>query len=63
MGSPAPTMSRGSPSGIGIRPGSINPNLFQDQFYKFGSFGNPDAEVRRQRAGRTCTTASRSRGA
>lgn len=32
----------------GIRPGSINPNLFQDQIYKFGSFGNPDAEVRRR---------------
>src|SRR5262249_46584803 len=30
----------------GIRPGSINPNLFEDQAYKFGSFGNPDAEVR-----------------
>jgi L-rhamnose isomerase/sugar isomerase len=32
----------------GVRPGSINPNLFQDQIYKFGSFGNPDAGVRRQ---------------
>jgi L-rhamnose isomerase / sugar isomerase len=31
-----------------MRPGSINPNLFQDQAYKFGSFGNPDAAVRRQ---------------
>jgi L-rhamnose isomerase/sugar isomerase len=30
----------------GVRPGSINPNLFQDQRYKFGSFGNPDREVR-----------------
>ena len=30
----------------GIRPGSINPNLFEDQEYKFGSFGNPDAAVR-----------------
>ncbi len=30
----------------GIRPGSINPNVFQDQHYKFGSFGNPDAAVR-----------------
>ena len=26
--------------------GAINPNLFQDQVYKFGSFGNPDAEIR-----------------
>jgi L-rhamnose isomerase / sugar isomerase len=30
----------------GVQPGSINPNLFQDQIYKFGSFGNPDADVR-----------------
>jgi L-rhamnose isomerase/sugar isomerase len=30
----------------GVRPGSINPNLFEDQQYKFGSFGNPDAGVR-----------------
>jgi L-rhamnose isomerase/sugar isomerase len=30
----------------GIRPGAINPNLFQDQAYKHGSFGNPDAAVR-----------------
>ncbi len=32
----------------GVRPGSINPNLFQDQAYKHGSFGNPDATVRRE---------------
>ena len=30
----------------GIGPGSVNPNLFQDQHYKFGSFANPDADVR-----------------
>lgn len=30
----------------GIQPGSINPNLFQDQHYKFGSFGNPDPAIR-----------------
>jgi L-rhamnose isomerase/sugar isomerase len=30
----------------GIGPGAINPNLFQDQRYKFGSFGNPDADAR-----------------
>jgi L-rhamnose isomerase/sugar isomerase len=29
-----------------VSPGSINPNLFQDQQYKFGSFGNPDPVVR-----------------
>src|ERR1041384_3908372 len=31
----------------GVRVGSINPNTFQDQIYKHGSLGNPDAEVRR----------------
>ncbi|MGH9529062.1 MAG: TIM barrel protein [Terriglobales bacterium] len=31
---------------LGIQPGSINPNLFQDQEYKFGSFGNPDSSIR-----------------
>jgi L-rhamnose isomerase / sugar isomerase len=30
----------------GVAPGSINPNLFQDQEYKYGSFGNPDASIR-----------------
>ncbi|MCS7026960.1 MAG: TIM barrel protein [Bryobacteraceae bacterium] len=30
----------------GVRIGSINPNVFQDQIYKFGSLGNPDAEIR-----------------
>ena len=32
----------------GVAPGSINPNLFQDQEYKYGSFGNPDPSVREQ---------------
>jgi L-rhamnose isomerase / sugar isomerase len=32
----------------GVAPGSINPNLFQDQLYKHGSFGNPDPAVRRR---------------
>lgn len=31
----------------GVRAGSINPNLFQGQEYKFGSIANPSAEVRR----------------
>jgi L-rhamnose isomerase/sugar isomerase len=31
----------------GIRAGSINPNLFQDQAYKFGSLCNPDPGIRR----------------
>src|SRR6516162_3298243 len=29
-----------------IQPGSINPNVFQDQEYKYGSFGNPIKEIR-----------------
>jgi L-rhamnose isomerase/sugar isomerase len=32
----------------GLRAGSINPNLFQDQVYKYGSFGNPDAGIRKE---------------
>jgi L-rhamnose isomerase / sugar isomerase len=31
----------------GVRAGSINPNLFQSQEYKFGSIANPSAEIRR----------------
>ena len=31
-----------------LRAGSINPNLFQDQEYKFGSLCNPSAEIRKQ---------------
>ncbi len=30
----------------GVRSGSINPNLFQSQEYKYGSIGNPDPAVR-----------------
>lgn len=33
---------------LGVSIGSINPNLFQDQQYKLGSFGHPDAAVRQQ---------------
>ena len=32
----------------GIRAGSINPNVFQDQEYKYGSVGNPDSTIRRR---------------
>lgn len=32
----------------GIRSGSINPNLFQDQEYKFGSLCNPNEAIREQ---------------
>jgi L-rhamnose isomerase/sugar isomerase len=31
-----------------IRAGAINPNLFQDQEYKYGSLGNPDRDIRRK---------------
>jgi L-rhamnose isomerase/sugar isomerase len=30
----------------GVAPGAINPNVFQDQHYKFGSFANPDPHIR-----------------
>jgi L-rhamnose isomerase/sugar isomerase len=33
---------------FGVRSGSINPNLFQDQEYKFGSLCNPSAEIRQR---------------
>jgi L-rhamnose isomerase/sugar isomerase len=33
-------------SRAGVRAGSINPNVFQDQEYKHGSLGNPDPAVR-----------------
>src|SRR6202142_1914317 len=32
----------------GLRPGAINPNVFQDQNYKYGSLGNPDAAIRKE---------------
>jgi L-rhamnose isomerase/sugar isomerase len=31
----------------GVRLGAINPNVFQDQIYKNGSLGNPDADIRK----------------
>src|SRR5579863_4862082 len=31
---------------FGLRAGAINPNVFQDQIYKYGSLGNPDPQVR-----------------
>src|SRR5271165_7007493 len=33
---------------FGVRPGSINPNVFQDQDYKHGSLANERPEVRRK---------------
>ncbi len=31
---------------LGMKIGSINPNLFQDQCYKYGSLANPDPKIR-----------------
>jgi L-rhamnose isomerase/sugar isomerase len=31
---------------FGVRSGSVNPNLFQDQEYKYGSLCNPSVEIR-----------------
>jgi L-rhamnose isomerase / sugar isomerase len=36
---------------FGIRSGSINPNLFQDQEYKYGSLCNPERSVRERALG------------
>lgn len=33
---------------FGVRAGSINPNLFQDQDYKYGSLCNPSGEIRQR---------------
>jgi L-rhamnose isomerase/sugar isomerase len=33
---------------LGLRVGAVNPNVFQDEEYKFGSMCHPDAAVRRQ---------------
>ncbi|MGB6606482.1 MAG: L-rhamnose isomerase [Atribacterota bacterium] len=33
---------------LGIKPGAINPNLFQDQDYKLGSLCNPSQKVRKK---------------
>jgi L-rhamnose isomerase/sugar isomerase len=33
---------------FGVRSGAINPNLFQDQEYKYGSLCNPSAAIRNQ---------------
>jgi L-rhamnose isomerase/sugar isomerase len=33
---------------LGVRIGAINPNVFQDQCYKYGSLANRDPEIRRR---------------
>ena len=39
---------RGLEARYGVRAGSINPNLFQSQEYKYGSIASPSVEVRKQ---------------
>jgi L-rhamnose isomerase/sugar isomerase len=41
----APAVERAA-GAAGVRPGAINPNFFQDQEYKHGSFGHVDPAVR-----------------
>lgn len=33
---------------LGVRIGSVSPNVFQDQEYKYGSLANPDAAIRKK---------------
>src|SRR5579871_3359938 len=40
------TEIRALESRFGVHAGSINPNLFQEQEYKYGSIANPSAEIR-----------------
>ncbi|HEY3458019.1 MAG TPA: TIM barrel protein [Bryobacteraceae bacterium] len=49
-------------SRFGVRPGSINPNLFQDQIYKHGSFGNPDPAIREEALRHSETSIAIARG-
>jgi L-rhamnose isomerase/sugar isomerase len=35
-------------AGLGVRIGAVNPNLFQDEEYRFGSLCHPDPAVRRR---------------
>jgi len=46
----------------GVRAGSINPNLFEDQEYKYGSFGNPDPAIRKRAFERTRDSIQIARG-
>jgi L-rhamnose isomerase / sugar isomerase len=42
----APTDVAARAQALGVRIGAINPNVFQDQCYKWGSLGNRDAAIR-----------------
>jgi L-rhamnose isomerase / sugar isomerase len=39
---------RAHATGLGLTLGAINPNLFQEEAYKFGSLANPDPAIRRR---------------
>ena len=51
-GTSAPTPNRRrsapAPRKLGVRIGAINPNVFQDQCYKYGSLANRDPEIRQR---------------
>jgi len=53
---PADVLALAAQHGVSI--GSINPNLFQDQEYKYGSLCHPDSDIR-QRAMNHCTESIR----
>jgi len=46
-GTDAPSVAARAKS-LGLRIGSVNPNVFQDQCYKLGSVANQDPEIRRR---------------
>lgn len=39
---------RKSAERYGVKPGAINPNLFEEQIYKYGSFGSPQQSARQR---------------
>ena len=43
----------------GLRAGAINPNVFQDQIYKYGSLGNPGCHALARPRSTTSWTASK----
>ena len=48
IGIQCPPAIRALEQKFGVKSGSINPNLFQDAEYKFGSIANPSAEIRKK---------------
>jgi L-rhamnose isomerase/sugar isomerase len=39
---------RGTPPTAGVRIGTVNANVFQDDDYRLGSVANPDPRIRRK---------------